>query len=628
MRMLMIHADYLKYETKEKTKAAEKIGKEMMKGEFKEPLVIFISFERADEDAIDYVINSGVAEILGVADQIKPKSIVLYPYVHLLFGAKMGSAGAALKILKGMETKLSKKFKVSRTPFGYYKSFELKCKGHPLSEFSRVISPEERDKEGEGVVSKALKEEEKMKSHWYIMQPDGKLVPVEKFNFSKHSNLDKFAKYEIKKSREVKAMPPHVKLMKSLELVGNEPGSDPGNLRYYPKGRLIKSLLEQFVTQRVIDYGGMEVETPIMYDINHPTLSNYLNRFPARQYSIRSGNRDFFLRFSACFGQFLMTHDAQISYRQLPFRIYELTRYSFRREKSGELVGLRRLRAFTMPDVHAMCANLKQAKEEFVKRFDLSRNVLKDGLGLDTDDYELGVRFTKDFYEKNKDFIVSFVKKFGKPVLIEMWDDRFFYFVLKWEFNFVDNIDKASALSTDQIDIENAERYEITYTDKKGEKKHPLILHCSPSGAIERCIYAILEKAYKDEKSGRVPQFPLWLSPTQVRLIPLSDKYTKTCTKLAEKIEAGRIRVDIDDRRDTVEKKIRDAELEWVPFIIVFGEKELKSKQLPVRIRTSGKIEKMGMDKLMNDLKEKTGDMPFKKLSLPKLLSKRPVFSG
>ena len=624
MRMLLMHADYLRYETKEKTKVAEQVDNGMMKGEFKEPLVVFISFEQADEKAVDYVIDRGVAEILGVASQIKPASIVLYPYVHLLFGAKMGSAGAAIEILKGMETKLAKSYEVHRTPFGYYKSFELKCKGHPLSEFSRVISPEERGEEE--VVSKAIKAEEKMKSHWYVMQTDGKLVPAEKFGFAKHVNLQKFAKYEMEKSREVKEMPPHVKLMKRLELVDNEAGSDPGNLRFFPKGRLIKSLLEQFVTQRIIDYGGIEVETPIMYDINHPALSNYLNRFPARQYNIRSGNREFFLRFSACFGQFLITHDAQISYRQLPFRIYELTRYSFRREKSGELVGLRRLRAFTMPDVHAMCADLEQAKEEFTRRFKLSSSILKDGLDLGKDDYELAIRFTKDFYEKNKEFINSLVKEFGKPVLVEMWDERIFYFTLKWEFNFVDNIDKASALSTDQIDVENAERYGITYTDDKGDKKHPLILHCSPSGAIERCMYAILEKAYKDEKSGKPPQFPLWLSPTQIRLVPLSDKYTKNCEELAEKIGAESIRVDIDDRRETIEKRIRDAELEWVPFIVVIGEKELKSDKLAVRIRSKEKIEGMALEKLVKTVKEKTEGMPFKKLSLPRMLSKRPIF--
>jgi threonyl-tRNA synthetase len=121
-----------------------------------------------------------------------------------------------------------------------------------------------------------------------------------------------------------------------------------------------------------------------------------------------------------------------------------------------------------MPDCHALCADLDQAKQEFLVRFKLSMEVLEEGLGLNKEeDYELAVRFTRDFYEENKDFILSLVKLINKPALVEMWEGRFFYFTLKWEFNFVDNLDKASALSTDQIDIENAERYGITYVPSK-----------------------------------------------------------------------------------------------------------------------------------------------------------------
>ena len=207
--------------------------------------------------------------------------------------------------------------------------------------------------------------------------PDGSLVPIEEFKFKGHTNLQKFSQYEIKKARAVTVMPPHVTLMKRLEIADYEPGSDPGNIRWYPKGRMIKSLLEQYVTARVAAYGGMEVETPIMYDFNHPSLKSYLNRFPARQYTLKSEDKELFLRFAACFGQFLMAHDAQISYKQLPIKLYELTRYSFRREKSGEVVGLKRLRAFTMPDCHALCADLDQAKKEFMVRFNLCIDVLR-----------------------------------------------------------------------------------------------------------------------------------------------------------------------------------------------------------------------------------------------------------
>jgi threonyl-tRNA synthetase len=477
-------------------------------------------------------------------------------------------------------------------------------------------------------VSEAIKAEEKLASFWHILQPDGKLVPIEGFNFKGHENLDKFAKYEIKKVRASQQMPPHVPLMKRLEIADYEMGSDPGNIRWYPKGRLIKSLLEQFVTSKMTAYGAMEVETPIMYDFNHPSLADYLNRFPARQYVLKTEDKELFLRFAACFGQFLMVHDTQISYRHMPLKIYELTRYSFRREKSGEVVGLRRLRAFTMPDCHAFCTDLEQAKKEFVTRFNLCIEALT-GIGLSKDDYEMAIRFTKDFYEENKEFVAGLAKIFGKPLLAEVWAERFFYFRLKWDFNFVDNQDKAAALSTDQIDVENAKRYEITYTDEKGEKQYPLILHCSPSGAIERCIYALLEKAYKEQQSGKLPMLPLWLSPSQVRLIPMSDKYLEKVEEIAKEMEAHCIRVDIDDRAFTMQKRVREAETEWVPYVIVVGQREIESGILPVRDREAhGKIQNMKLDELITKIESKLEDKPFKPLPLPRSLSKRPQFYG
>lgn len=619
LRILQLHSNFIEYKPIEKEIAmAEECEKKEQRLE--ELAVLFTCVEKGDNEA---VARKSVEEVKSSLNQLKVNRVLIYPYAHL--SSNLAKPVNALKVIKAME-KYAKKagIETHRTPFGWCKQFSISIKGHPLAEQSKVILPTEAEEKE--VVSKALKAEEKLKSSWFIMQTDGKMIPVEEFNFSKHANLEKFVKYEITKVRAVQQIPPHVKLMRRLEIADYEPGSDPGNFRWYPKGRLIKSLLEQFVTEEVTEYGAMEVETPIMYDFHHPSLANYLDRFPARQYVLESGEKELFLRFSACFGQFLMAHDAQFSYRQLPFRIYELTKYSFRREKSGELAGLRRLRAFTMPDCHALCGDLDQAKKEFFLRFELCRKVLDEGLELGKDDYEMAIRFTKDFLEENRDFIVSLAKQINKPVLVEMWRERFFYFVLKWEFNFVDNLDKASALSTDQIDIENAERYDITYVDEKGEKRHPLILHCSPSGAIERCVYAILEKAYREQKKENVPILPLWLSPTQARVIPVSDRFIEDAEKIVDKIEKHRIRVDLDDRPLTLQKKVREAETEWINYVLVIGQKEMDSGTLPVRDRKAREIRKMQLQEFINEVKEKTKNMPFKTLTLPRRLSERPRF--
>jgi len=261
-------------------------------------------------------------------------------------------------------------------------------------------------------------------------------------------------------------------------------------------------------------------------------------------------------------------------------------------------------------------------------RFNFCIDVLSN-IGLVKDDYEIAMRFTKDFYAEHKDFITELASAFGKPILAEVWNERFFYFALKWDLNFIDNQDKAAALSTDQIDVENAKRYEITYVDEKGEKQYPLILHCSPSGAIERDIYALLEKAYREQMTGKAPMLPLWLSPTQVRLIPISDKFLDKVEQLAQQIAQHCVRVDIDDSASTLQKKIREAEQEWVPYIIVVGEREIESRTLSVRDRElKGKQENMTAEQLIAKVTEKIAGKPYKSLPLPLYLSKRPQFHG
>jgi threonyl-tRNA synthetase len=463
-----------------------------------------------------------------------------------------------------------------------------------------------------------------LQSFWYILQPGGQMTPVSKYNFKKQDqNLQVLINYEIAKNRAVNEQPPHVRLMKKLAIADYEPASDAGNMRYYPKGRLMKSLIEQYITRRVMEYGGIEVETPIMYDTKHPSFESYFNRFPARQYSITSDSKQLFLRFAACFGQFLMAKDFNISYKHLPLKLYELTRYSFRREKSGELVGLRRLRAFTMPDCHALCRDLDQAKEEFRKRFELSISVLNN-LGLTINDVEMAIRFTEDFYNQNKDFITELINRFGRPVLVEMWKERFFYFTLKWEFNYIDGLGKASALSTDQIDVENGARYNVEFVEEDGTKKNPIILHNSPSGAVERVIYALLEKSAKISKAGGIPSLPLWLSHTQVRVIPVNQEHIAYCEKVLAELTANQIRVDIDDRDETVGKKIRESETEWVCYTIVIGDKEINSDKLVVRDRNEGKQREITLQELINEVKAQTKDKPYLQLNLPLHLSARP----
>jgi len=349
MRILFLHVDYLEYEVKEKAlKSAPDIPASKRRGRVEEALVCFISAEQRDEanpaskrrgrveEALVCFISAeqrdeanlaGVAKaaaenVADVAGQVHTKRVVLYPYAHL--SSSLASPGPAQELITSLEKELvARGFEVHASPFGYYKSFTVAVKGHPLSELSREIVAESAAA-GKEEISDAVKAEAKLVSHWHILEPTGHMHhlsikdgKVSGYPFEGHDRLRKFATYEIAKAREAKEEPAHVRLMQELELVDYEPGSDPGNLRYYPKGKLIKGLLEEFVSERVREYGAMEVESPVMYDFEHPALKSYLARFPARQYIVQTPNKRAFLRFSACFGQFLIMKDMVISSSRL-----------------------------------------------------------------------------------------------------------------------------------------------------------------------------------------------------------------------------------------------------------------------------------------------------------------------
>ena len=635
MRLLQLHSDFVEYQpiAKEIREAEENVSSSKVR--FEDLVVSLVAIENGDDENLAKIAVNEIERFLAT---VKSKRLLIYPYAHLT--SDLALPERALEVILSIEKFAKERFvDVHRAPFGWTKAFEIKVKGHPLAENYKIVTKQASNiapvvasnsdriiNSWETKVSSALREEEKLSSIWYILEPDGKLSPIKDYKFKAgDQNLHTLANYEMAKKRLTVEQPAHVRLMKRMGIADYEPASDVGNLRYYPKGKLMKSLIEQYVTQQVMEYGGMEVETPIMYDSKHPSLESYFNRFPARQYTITSdNNKQLFLRFAACFGQFLMAKDFQLSYKHLPLKLYELTRYSFRREKSGELSGLRRLRAFSMPDCHALCSNMEQAKEELLRRFELSTTVI-NALGLSTtNDLEMAIRFTEDFYNGNQTFINKIVSRYGRPVLVEIWKDRSFYFILKWEFNYIDSTGKASALSTDQIDVENGSRYGIEFVDENGKKKNPIILHNSPSGAVERVMFALLENCAKVARDGGKPSLPLWLAHTQVRIIPVSTQHLDLCREIYTELSRRKVRTDIDDRNESVANKIRQSETEWINYTIVIGDKELQTGWFVVRDRNQGEQRKIVLAQLGDEINSLTNGKPYIPLNLPPYLSNRP----
>ncbi|ATZ60408.1 threonine--tRNA ligase [Methanobrevibacter smithii] len=607
MRILLIHSDYLNYNVKNKTPVAEEIEDAKKQGAFDESLVVFTAVEKDDENNPQGIVKNLVKEVIKTNDQVKAENIVLYPYAHL--SSSLSSPKVAVQVLKDAEEALNAEgLNVKRVPFGWYKAFEISCKGHPLSELSRTITAEEEDEE----------EVEKKPSSWSILDGD-KIIDIDDFKFE-NDQLEKLVSYELGTGASDAGEPPHVKLMREKELCDYESASDVGNLKWFPKGRLVRDLLADYVYNLVVDQGAMPIETPIFYDLDNEAINVHAAKFGERQYRTDT-KKNLMLRFACCFGAFRVMADPFITWKNLPAKLYELSTYSFRFEKKGEVVGLKRLRAFTMPDFHSFCADMNSTLEEFSKQTDMC---IQTGVDLDVN-YEIIFRATKDFYDENKDWMYSIGKKIGKPVLLEILPERKHYWSCKIDFAAIDYLGRPIENPTVQIDVESGKRFDITYLGEDGKEHYPTILHCSPTGSIERVICSLLEKT-AIELDEKAPMLPTWLSPIEVRIITVGEDHKDFANELYDKINVENIRVDVDDRDESVGKKIRNAATEWIPYIFVVGDNEKESGVFSVTVRETGEKVDMTVDELIKEVLDKTKGMPYRGLPLPKDISTRINF--
>ena len=606
MRILLIHSDYLNYNVKNKTPVAEEIEDSLKEGSFDDSLVVFTSVEKDDENNPEGIVKNLVKEIVKTNKDVKAENIVLYPYAHL--SSSLGSPKIAVQILKDTEQLLlDEGLNVKRVPFGWYKAFEISCKGHPLSELSRTITADVEDAKIERKPSK-----------WQILEGD-KITEIDDFNFENRA-FKQLVDYELGQGASDEGEPPHVKLMRQKEICDYEPASDVGNLRWYPKGRLIRDLLADYVYNLAVDNGAMPIETPIFYDLDKEAVYQHAYKFGERQYRTDT-KKNLMLRFACCFGAFCLMSDSYLTWKNLPAKVYELSTYSFRFEKKGEVVGLKRLRAFTMPDFHSFCADIPASLDEFSRQTDMCMQTGTD-LGLD---FEVIFRATEDFFEENEEWMYSIASKFNKPVLLEILPERHHYWVCKIDLANIDALGRPIENPTVQIDVESGKRFDISYLGEDGNQHNPIILHCSPTGSIERVLCAMLEKTAM-EINEKSPMLPVWLSPIQARVITVGESHKEFASDIYDRLNSENIRVDIDDRDESVGKKIRNAAQEWIPYIFVIGDNEVETGKFQVTVReTKSKVD-MTVDELVDEIKSKNNGKPFRRLPLPKDISKRINF--
>jgi threonyl-tRNA synthetase len=452
---------------------------------------------------------------------------------------------------------------------------------------------------------------------YYLMDIDGKVHSIDNAKV-KDQNLQALIDAEVHK-KSVAKKAPHIELMRKLKLAGYEELSEPGHIRLAPKGTLIFDLLADRALQIALELGANPIRTPILYDLDIKPVSEHAKLFGQRMYKVKSGKRTFALRYAACFGQFSFLSDSILSYRDLPLKMFELAD-SYRLEQRGELIGLVRLRKFHMPDIHILCHDLEEAKVEFKKIY---KRCFEEGRRFGWNYVSL-YNVSKDFIDdpKGLDYVKSLVNMEGNQVLIHIVESGMYYWVLNIEFNFVSQQKRIIESSTAQIDVGNAKRFNISYVDEEGKARRPVIIHTAVIGSLERFMADLLERA----SSLEVPFLPTWICPIQVRFINVSNDSLDFAIKLAEKFNDNNIRADVDDRGESVAKRIANAESEWIPYIVVIGKKEVNGGKLPVRIRSLRKTLDMSEEELLKKVKDETQGWPYRPLYFNMLLSKRPRF--
>ena len=607
MRIYCLHSDKLSYEVKDKAvKEAEDV--EQKSFSIEEALVLFTSYERDDDPSS---IGAAVEEVRIVAERLGVTRLVVYPWVHLTEKPAPFSKARELHDLF-VDTLRAAGFEAHKVPIGWYKAFEIKVKGHPLAESLRVVR---------GV--KRVEEEEKAEpSEFTILYPSGTEVKLTSWEQIEDEDLRIFVRNEVFGKPPSGESPVHIELMRRLELIDYEPASDVGHFRFYPEGTLVKRLIEELAFKIANKIGAMEIETPLIYRLTVPAIAEQAEKFRERGYRFEIDNIPFTLRFAGDFGLFQMMKNMTISKRHLPISFYEISP-SFRLEQRGECVGLRRLRGFTMPDIHTFAADIDQALDVYKLYFREYDELLRK-LKID---YVVAFRVVKGYYEQFKPHILDMLRYVNKPALIEILPKMKHYWAMKHEFQFIDKSEGSGQISTVQLDVEDSARYGIYYVAENGERRPGIIIHTS-MGSIERMIYAILEQAAKAIEKGVKPMLPLWLAPVQVRVFPITEIAMDYAEEVVQSLMNDKIRADLDDRDLSLAKKVREAERRWVPYLAFIGEKELEKKGLTIRRRRDGAEYFSTVDSLKEEIKKECERMPYRPLDVAYRLSRRPRFVG
>lgn len=634
MRTLGIHSKGFRFESRDKAiDGAEVISPEQHEFRLdRECLVVFMSVEKGDAESPESVAHQLAADTLKRAEQLDVRTVVLYPYVHLT--EEPSTPRIALKVLGETESILKEALEVVRAPFGWYKAFDLSCLGHPLSEWSGRYSPAPLEEAAQVKEKSERKPSEFVR--WVVVDMDGNTSDVTPEDFAQnplfkrkepqYALLKQFVSNELGRKADTQGTPKHIEYMRRHELVDYCDASEKGHYKWYPNGLLVQKLILDYAAQIAHEWGAFEMKNPIVIRGDHNLVGQLMGEFHERDYVVDGGRGVCYLRYASDPLAFPFMQNARFTYKQTPLKVYEEAS-CFRNEQEGEVSGLKRVRNFMMTDMHAACSDVDEAKREFewlcLRFAELMNDVIAEGRWV------LGWEGTVGFFEENREWLVGIGKRLGVPAFFKLMPQMSHYYAIKNEYQVITEDRSNVQVSTVQWDVKDGERFNIGYIDEHGQKVPcPVILHASSFGSIERTLCGILEKIAVDAAQGIPPMLPLWLAPTQARVIPVSEEFLPFAEGVCQELSRSSIRADVDDRNETVGKKIRHGEQEWIPYLLVVGEKEKSSARLNVRVRGGEDMSDVFPHELVDAVRSRTEGMPFRPLSLPRLVSRRPTFFG
>lgn len=407
--------------------------------------------------------------------------------------------------------------------------------------------------------------------------------------FEKQKQLDEYIE-----RREEAEKRDHRKLGKELDLFSmHEEG--PGFPFFHPNGMILRNTLLDWWRGVLNDNGYGEILTPIILNEALWHRSGHWDHYKDNMYFTKIDDGDYAVKPMNCPGSILVYNSNSHSYRDLPIRLAEYG-VVHRHELSGALHGLFRVRTFTQDDAHVYCL-FSQVKDEVFKMIDLADYLystfgFKYSIELSTrpDDY-MGDLEAWNLAEKN---LKEALEEKNLPYTINEGDGAFYG--PKIDFHLEDAIGRTWQCGTIQLDFQLPENFDLTYVDENGERQRPVMLHRALLGSVERFMGILIEHF-----AGK---FPLWLSPVQVEVIPVSDKFKDYAQNLADKLHAEGLRVHLDGRTEKVGYKIREAQVKKINYMLVIGEKEETSGKLSVRKRSGEEVQDVDVDEFIASLKE------------------------